>query len=231
MKNIIWNAMREEGLYLYVGDSKCLRLTPTTIEEYSRMLWEDNPMLSREVREAAAFQRCEICPLRNAGGVCDAVRVPLTLLDEIDGYRSYDRVVAVYVVRDSAVAHVSHTTMQQALKYVAILGLMSYCQKGRTYWECFRGVVPLESSQEIARQMYLNLYWRHRGDEEKIRALIDQLAEDIQATTRNQASRLRLVCHNDVFTNAYANAQIALQHLRLDIHTSLEESFERFGKR
>lgn len=219
---------QEDGLYLFFDDADALRLTRVKIEEFSRRLWDDDGGLPAEMREAVEFRRCPICPQVEQAGFCEAVLPPLTFVQEVDRYVSFDRVIAVYRGRDDPVLHVSLTTMQQALRYVAFMSLLSYCSNGRKYWRYFNGVVPLMDSRELANRVYLNIYWLHRGDRQQIAAFIQQFKRELLLTMKHQITRLSLVCANDAFMNAYANTQAAIEYLAMDIERRLEESFRKF---
>ena len=215
----------QTGLYLILKDSTRLVLTKENIEKITKEYWSDPDKISARVKRAVDFQRCSFCPLKNKNDFCDALRPVLPLLDVVDNFISYDKVTAVYKPEEKGLLHVSSTTMQNALRYVSILSLMSYCQIGHKYWKYYMGILPIQRPGEIANRLYLNIYWLHKGDQEVIDKTIADFYEEITATTRNQVRRLKLICKNDVFLNAFVNTQLISDVLHADRDTGLKNKF------
>ena len=161
----------EKGLYLVFPDSTSLELTRSNIERLAAQYWDDPASIPPDVKTSAEIKRCDISPVKEKPGLCDALRPVLPFLKEVDKYISFDKVTAIYKGDKKEDLYVSETTMQEALKYVSILSLMYYCQVGRQYWKYFHGIIPFMSPKEIALRIYLNMYWFHKGDKEAINKL------------------------------------------------------------
>lgn len=219
---------KEKGLYLLLRDSTRLILTKSNIEKTTAEYWGNPSKIPQAVKQTVEFLRCPFCPLKNRNDFCDALRPILPFLDVVDKYVSIDEVTAIYKGEEKELLRIAHTTMQEALKYVSILSLTQYCQAGRKYWKYFYGVIPLMSPKEIAGREYLNAYWLHDGNRDKIIKVFETFREDITATSRNQVKRLSLICKNDAFLNAFVNTQVITEFLNMDIEKITKESFEKF---
>ncbi|MBW1743181.1 MAG: hypothetical protein JRJ47_07085 [Deltaproteobacteria bacterium] len=203
---------KQPGLYLILEDSTELLLTRDNIEKVTAEMWADAEKIPPSVKEAVEFQRCPFCPLKESKDLCDALRPTLSLLDILDKYNSFDEVTAIYKGDNEELYHVSRTTMQRALRYISSLSLMAYCQVGRKYWKYFIGIIPIMDTQETANRLYLNMFWVHEGNKEAVDQIISRMSKEITITSQNQAERLRLICDNDAFLNAFV-----LTHMLTDI--------------
>lgn len=218
------SAFNEKGLYLIFENGRTMELTEGLIERLAKLYWEDASKIPPEIKKAADFQLCSLCPEKNTDGLCFALQPVLPFISDIDQYVSYDTVTAVYK-DDEALLHLGHSTMQEALQYISILGLIDYCRVGRRYRKYFIGVVPIAGSEETVRRIYLNMYWIHKGNQNAIRALTEQFKNDIVSTSANQIKRLQLLCKNDAFINAFYNAQVAAEILSMDMESALDQLF------
>jgi hypothetical protein len=219
---------RQPGLYLILEDATELLLTRENIEKVTEEMWMDPEMIPPSVKEAVEFQRCHFCPLRGNEDLCDALRPTLPLLDIVDKYNSFDQVTAIYKGDDEEVCHVSYTTMQRALRYISNLSLMAYCQIGRKYWKYFIGIIPIMDTQETANRLYLNIFWAHGGDQEAVDETISTMSKEITITSQNKAARLRLMCDNDAFLNAFVLTHMLTDILFENKDRNLKESLESF---
>lgn len=226
--NLILSDYKEKGLYLLFKDSTRLILTKSNIEKTAAEYWSNPSKIPQAVKQTVEFQRCSFCPLKNRDDFCDALRPILPFLDVVDKYVSIDEVTAIYKGEEKELLRVSYTTMQEALKYLSILSLPQYCQIGRKYWKYFYGAIPLMNPKEIAGRGYLNAYWLHDGNRDKIINTFETFREDITATSQNQVKRLSLICKNDAFLNAFVNTQVITEFLNMDIEKITKESFEKF---
>ena len=215
----------KEGLYLIFDDSTILPLNKDRIEQISKDFWLNPELISDEVKEAANFQRCEFCPLKKLGGLCDAIRPIMPFLADIDGYMSHSDVIAVFNDPNGNMS-VRKTTMQEALKYLSVLSLMYYCRIGRTYWKYFLGIKPLMSAEDIAFHLYLNFYFLNNGNTNTVVKLLKRFKEQIFVTSTNQVKRMNLVCKNDAFMNSYVNTHIITEMLSFNFHDVLQKLFE-----
>ena len=218
----------DTGLYLILKDLRTLSLTQKNIEAITAAYWTDPEKIPQRIKDAAEFQRCTFCPMREKGGFCDALRPVLPLLEVVDDYASFQEVTAVYKGTNAKLYHIADTTMQQALRYVSTLSITGYCQVGRKYLKYFSGILPIMSAVEIANRLYLNLYWIHGGDKKRVDEVIAEFNETITHATQNQAARLRLICKNDAFVNAFALTQIISEVLYTYKDTKLKESVRSF---
>jgi hypothetical protein len=217
------------GLYLFPdGGQPVIALTAERVKHFAHDLWLDPDRLPPATRAAAEFQRCDICPALSLGGLCDAIRPTLTTFGAVDRYASYDRVIAVYRAEGSGILGVAETDMQGALKYVAMLSLLYFCQCGRKYWPYFRGVTPLMGPSEIAEFLYLNMFWIHRGDRQAMQEMIRRFKDEMFLTSRNQNLRLNLLCTNDALMNAFVGTFVIAEFLSRGIEQRLADSFSRF---
>jgi hypothetical protein len=220
----------DPGLYLILKDSTRLTLTKDNINKVTKEYWADPAKIPDKVKKAVDFQRCPFCPLKNKNDFCDSLRPVLPLLDDVDKFISYDKVTAIFKSEEKGLLHVSSTTMQNALRYVSIISLMSHCQIGHKYWKYYTGIVPIQRTNEIANRLYLNFYWYHKGNKEAIDEVITKFYKDITATTRNQVRRLKLICQNDVFLNAFVNTQLISDVLHEDRDCGLKNQFDKAEK-
>ena len=227
--NLNFKNFKTPGLYLIFKDGSKLVLTIENIEKTVKEFWDNPAKITDSVKKAADFQRCTFCPLKGKESMCDAIRPTIPFLSVVDKYVSFDEVAAVFV-GDDCMLRVSNTTMQEALKYVSILGLMHFCQKGKTYWKYFYGINPLMNATEIAGRLYLNLYFINNGDRGKIKDMVTRFYQEITASCKNQVARMNLVCKNDAFMNSFVNTQVAAMFLTMDMDKKLEESINKFGE-
>lgn len=218
-----------QGLYLRFDDGRSLILTEDVIERLTKDFWQDTRKIPEEIRKAADFHLCSICPEKGSEGFCYALRPVLPFLDEIDRYLSYDKVTAVYVDED-AVIHSAYTSMQEALQYLSILSMTHYCRTGRKYRKYFSGVVPVAGTMPMVERLYLNMFWLHRGDQDQINGISSRFRDEIAETSAAQVKRLTLICRNDAFVNAFYSTQVATEILSTDAEALLKEKFDRFGE-
>ena len=221
---------KDKGLYLIFPDSTKLTLTRAAIERSVDLFWKDPNKIPSSIKEAAGFQKCDFCPLKDQPDMCHALRPTMPFLDIVDKYVSYSEVIAVFK-READMVHVAQTTMQDALKFVSILSLVYYCETGKKYWTYFYGINPLMDAQEIATRFYLNVFMLHDGDRQSIDRLLTAFRDEITLASQNQAVRLNMVCKNDAFGNAFANTQVTSLILSMNMEEALKASFAEFEKR
>jgi hypothetical protein len=214
----------KKGLYLIFDDSSTMDLTESEIEKTAQKYWGDLSRLPLEVREAADFRACPMCPDKYAEGICFALRPVLPLIDRIEKFVSHDRVTAIYRGEENLL-HIADTTMQDALQYISIMSLMQYCRAGRKYKKYYVGVIPITGSEETVKRMYLNIYWLSKGDLKKIKEAVSVFKDEISLASAHQTKRLNLICKSDVFVNAFYNTQIAAEILASDMESVLNQTF------
>jgi hypothetical protein len=222
--NLRLDDYEQEGLYIIPEDSSPLALTRNNIEQTAKKFWEEPGKIDSKVKAAAEFQRCDFCPLRKTGGLCDAIRPTFPFLGALDKYLSYDKVTAIYK-EDKGGLYVHRTTMQKALRYLSTLSLVYYCQVTRKYWKHFWGIMPLMEAQEIAARLYLNFLYLNKASKRAANKSISKFKEEITITSRNQVKRMNRVCENDAFMNAFVNTQIITDILSFDVSKLVDEGF------
>lgn len=215
----------DEGLYLLFDDGRELRITRPHIEQAAHEFERNPDMIPRACRKATAFAPCAICPKRDITAYCHAIPTVFPFLAELDRYLSYDRVSVVYrapaQVDEGDMLHVTRTSMQRALQHVAILSLMYYCEIGLQYVKYFHGIIPFMSAQNLAERLYANILIDRAGDPVAIEETIAGLRGELDYTIGCQIERLRVVCRNDAFLNAFAGLHAALNYLAPDMRSLL----------
>jgi hypothetical protein len=211
----------DAGLYLLWPDGSRLDLTRAAIEANARAMLDDPSRIPPRVKAAAEYKACTICPQRDTAEICHAIMPALPFVEAIDRYMSYDRVTAVYRDGRDAIVHAVETTMEEALKYVAILSLTSYCEVGRKYGTYFEGVDPLMEATEIAGVVYRQIYFAAGGHMPTVESTIRTMQDEILHTARCQADRLRLISQSDAFLNAFVAAHTVAQLLFIELRRQL----------
>ncbi len=228
--NIKFSDYEQKGLYLLFNDSTQIVLTGPEIDRTAGKFWENPSKISPEIRGAADFKLCPICPEKKSEGLCYALHPVLPFLEVIDKYASYDKVTALYKGDDKELLYVSETAMAAALQHISILSLMYYCRVGRKYWRYYFGVNPLTDINEIGNRLYLNIYWLHKGNLEGISKVIAEFKNEIKITSTSQIKRMKLICQNDAFVNAFANTHISTDILSMNMEEALKNFFSDFEK-
>lgn len=195
----------EPGIYLLWPDGNRLALTRRFIESWTETMLNDPLRIPQEVRAATTYKPCDICPERDKATICHAIMPPLPFTGDIDRYMSYDSVTAIYRDEADNVINVVETTMQEALKFIAILSLTQYCEVGKKYGMYFLGVNPLMPPPDIAAAVYRHIFLAAGGDMAQVSKIIQTMRDEILLVTRCQMERLRLICANDAFLNAFVS--------------------------
>ena len=224
------NDFTQSGLYLLFPGRRRIVLTREKIEASAHTFESNLDQIPVAIRRATAFQACTVCPEKDSLKFCHALPATLAFSEELKGFRSTDRVTAVYKGQGPGIVFVPNTTMQEALQFVAILSLMFYCEVGRKYWRHFLGIHPLLSPKEMIARIHLNIYWDCKGDRAKVSEVLRTMANEITCTCRCQVDRLRLVCKDDALINAFVNTQVQIEWLAMTKDAMLERSFEEFMK-
>lgn len=211
--NLKWDEFQREGLYLIFPDGSRLSMVKAEIERLAQEYWRDPEKISEEIKKTKEFQPCGHCPHYGEDVLCKALTPMLPYVDHVDKYMSYDKVTAVFREADASALHVSHTTMQQALKYMSFLSLLYYCEMGDRYQCYLKGVIPIMAGQAVAARIYSNMYLIHKGDDVVIEKMIVGFRKEVLESTRCLVKRLRLICKNDAFINAFVNTQVIMDAL------------------
>ncbi|HUJ44856.1 MAG TPA: hypothetical protein VLW52_14750 [Opitutaceae bacterium] len=218
----------QSGLYLLPPEGRRIVLTRERIESVAHAFESNLDELPEDIRTAAAFRACPVCPEKDRAKFCHALPATLAFVEDLKGFRSYDKVCAVYRGGDRSLVCVPETTMQEALQFVAILSLMYYCEVGKQYWRYFLGIHPLLDTRELIARLHLNIYWECRGDQPKMDGILRTFGNEITCTCRCQVERLRLICKEDALINAFVNTQAQIETLATSKGALLERSLEEF---
>jgi hypothetical protein len=216
----------QKGLYLIFDDSSVLPITESKVADVTGRFWEDPAKIPPDVRKHADFHACAICPEAGKDVMCYTLRPVLPFLEEIDRYFSYDKVVAVYRGDDERTFHIAESDMQNALQYICILSLLSYCRVGRQYRKYYHGVIPVMGFSQAIERIYLNVYWLHKGDLQEIDRFLQQFQQDISVISGNVLKRLNLICQKDALLNAFYNMQVTVDLLSVKMDEVLSRSFQ-----
>jgi hypothetical protein len=203
----------EEGLYLIFSDSFRIEMTKKKIESLANEYWTDPDKIPDSLKRIIEFQPCDHCPEKGNDVLCNALKPILPFIESVDRYMSFDQTTAIYRGNDPSVIHVSHTTMQQALRYLSVLSLVGYCEMGDRYKKYFSDINPLMKSKLIASRLYSNIYLENEGNQDLISSVITDLKNEVRESIKCLMNRLRFVCKNDAFLNAYVNTQIIMDTL------------------
>lgn len=217
----------DKGLYIIFNPKNILSLTDKIIHDTAENFLSDSSKISNEVKNNLLFQRCNHCPKRQEKTLCDSLRTILPFMDTIDKYKSYDKILILYRGNEKQLYYLSDTTMQVAFQYTAILTLTQYCQFGIRYKTYFYGVVPVMSAPEVAKRIYLNAYFLHKGNEKEINSFIKEFSDGVLISSTRQVERLRLICKNDIFMNSFVTMQMVTQFLTLDIAKEINEEIRQ----
>jgi len=221
---------KQSGLYLLFPGGKRIVLTREKIEAFAHIFESNLDQIPAEIRAAAAFPACPVCPEKDRAKFCHALPATLAFFNELKGFKSFDNVGAVYRGRKQDLALVPKTSMQEALQFVAIFSLMYYCEVGKQYWKFFLGIHPLMGPEELITRIHLNIYWDCKGDKQKVDKILRSFGDEIICTCRCQVKRLGLICKNDALMNAFVNTQSQIEWLVMAKDDRLEQSFEEFMK-
>ena len=221
----------QPGLYLDFHDGTRLELTLENLNRITQDYWSDPGKIPQNVKSAVEFRRCKHCGLKGRGTFCNALRPILPLMEVIDNYNSFDSTTALYKGNDENLFFVSDTTMQRALNYVSNLSLISYCQVGKKFRKYFFGIMPLMETEEIANNLYLNIYWMSQGDPKTVDEVISSLYEEITRSSQNQLTRLRLISKNDAFINAFILTHLLANMLHENRDSSLKTKLAEYEQR
>jgi hypothetical protein len=221
----------ENGVYLHLPDGRRIDITRDKIEAFARKFEANLDQIPAHLRKAVDFQPCSVCPERHRAVFCHALPATLAFVDELRGYKSFHEATAVYRGPEPTLAVAPHTTMQEALQFVGILGLMYHCEVGKNYWKYFMGTHPLQSPDELGARIYLNIYWDCRGDQEAVEHVLQTFNDEITTVTSCQVKRLRLVVSDDVLINAFVNVQTQIAFLAMRRGNQLAQAFETYLQR
>lgn len=213
MEAVDFTLCAEPGLYLLWPDGNRMGLTRAYIDSCTQRMLADPYSIPLSVRAAAAYRPCDICPERDQAVICHAIMPVLPFLAEVDRYLSYDRVTAVYREEGSDILNVVETTMHEALKFICILSVIQYCEVGHQYQPYFARVNPLMPPDDLAAAVYRNIFLEAQGDRERVAVTILRMREELLHTTRCQMARVKLVCQQDAFLNAYVSTYVVIQIL------------------
>jgi hypothetical protein len=200
-------AYPDEGMYIHCQDGTFFDFSLTNIARLSTALWNDPSRLSPEIRHDELFKTCAVCPFRGQDVLCSAIKPLLPFLENVERFKSVDRVIIVY--RDpKGIVSTQSADMQTALQYLTDMSVFQYCEDMKGYKEYFVGIRPMRSTQENVQTLLLNVFWRSRGSECEAKRVMGEIQNAIDIITRNCFRRLHLMCRSDAFKNAYVKTHI-----------------------
>jgi hypothetical protein len=216
------NQFKKEGLYLFLENGRFIDFSRERIKQLGDEYWRNPDKLPEAVRQHEHFKTCTVCPYRGQDVFCSAMKPLLPFLEDMDAFKSFDKVVAVYVDK-AGMIFVSHTTLQRALQYISNMALFEYCEDAKEYHHFFRGIYPLMDLDDAAAVLFLNLYWHYRGNLKKIDAELKQMADAVKVTSVSCVNRLRTMCHSDPFINSYI-----MTHTFAEVFSNIDEIMEEY---
>lgn len=217
---------KREGMYLHFTDGVLLDLSKERVQRLADEYWNNPAKLPLHIRQDNAFKTCDVCPFKGRSVFCSAIKPLLPFLEEMDKFRSFDKVTAVYVKKEG-LAYISETAMQNALQYVTNMAVFEYCEKAKQYHIYFQGIEPFMDMSEARSRLFLNIYWLNKGDREKVGRLIDEMRHAVTVISKNCVERLNLLCKSDAFINAYIKTHTLAETLAIaGIDATLEEYFQ-----
>lgn len=227
MAQIDTTSFAEPGLYLLWPDGKRLELTRTFIALWTEAMLNDPWRIPPSVRAATNYQPCEICPERNKATICHAIMPVLPFAEDIDRYVSFDPVTAIYRENGNDVLCIIETTMQEALKFIAILSLTQYCEVGKKYGKYFQSINPLMTPSDIAAATYRQLFTATGGDIAEVSKIILTMRDELIQVVRCQMQRMQLICMNDAFLNAFVSTYNTTELLFYELEKCLLQQGSR----
>jgi len=227
--NLDISTFPDPGLYLLLPDGERLVLTHKSLDKTTRAMLDDPAIIPDHVKAATEYKPCDICPMRDSAEICHAIMPTLPFFDDIDRYMSYDMVTAVYREGRDEMFTVCNARMSDALQFVTILSLISYCELGQEYGAYFEGINPLMPVDKIAKAVFLNIYLKSKGDIECIKDIITKMADNILHTARCQTARLNLISRRDAFINAFVNTDLIFQYIKNELRHYIKELSEKDG--
>jgi len=219
---------QEEGLYLFFRDGNHLEITKHFIDRFSAEFLRDPVQVPSRVKQAFDFQACPVCPEKDKGEFCHALRPTLPFVELLDKYSSFEPVTVVMKWFGAEELYLRRTTLQKALQYISMLSLIYYCEVGRKYWKYFYGVHPLMKVSEAAERIYMNIFWIARGDAIEVERIVQQFKEEITMIAECQEKRLRLISSKDSLLNAFVLTQLISEIVSRNVEKVLKRDMNAF---
>jgi hypothetical protein len=197
----------EEGMYLHCHDGTFFDFSVTNIARLATALWNDPSRLSPEIKHDELFKTCAVCPFRGQDVLCSAIKPLLPFLENVERFKSFDRVTIVYRNPQGVVSS-QCVDMQTALQYLTDMSVFQYCEDMKGYKAYFLGVTPMRSTQDNVQTLLLNVFWKTKGNRQAAKQVMVELENAINIVTRNCFHRVHLMCRSDAFKNAYVKTHI-----------------------
>jgi hypothetical protein len=226
VQNIL-DCFNEEGLYLLLSDNTLLTITKKAIQEQTETYWNERfrELFEEKDNDPRHYHRCDFCPIYGTGTVCDSLKMIAPFIDFVDQHKSFESVICAFHGNEKNICHLGRTDFQNALKYCVILSLTEYCEYGKMYRKYFNKVLPIGEADDMALQIYMNIYCIHNGDRKEIITVAGEMRDWICRVVRGQINRLAKVCKNDAFLNAFATVETAAELLVLRMDKYLRHDF------
>lgn len=200
-------------LYVDLGGGERIALSEESVRSYARRFLDSPEHVPDRVRKAVDFQRCSVCPFSNQPGYCHALYPSLSVFAAFDRHPSYHPVTVHYLDPALDCLLTRKTTLQQAMQGVSILSLIEYCEFGNLHRDLFFGVNPLMRLPAIASRIYLNAFWFAGGDQGATRERLAAFVRGLAVTIQCQIKRVRLICKQDSFANAFVLTHVLTEML------------------
>ena len=217
---------KDIGLYLIFADGSEIALTKTLITKCANDFLSDPEKVPQNVKAAAHYGRCAICPMSHEEGPCHAIYPTFPFRDILDKYTSFDNVIAIYKDSKKQSFQINHTTMQNALLYIVNISLFQYCEVGSRYANYYKNISPLDDFKVIVNKIFLNAYFEHGGNTQEIENIIMTINSDITVTTHCQLNKLRLINNKDALINAFVKGQTITEYLKMQVSNHFAQQCE-----
>ena len=200
--NIDTRSYLEEGMYLHCENGAFFDFSVSNVATLSDEYWDDTSKLAIDLRQDENFKTCSVCPYRGEDVMCSSIKPILPFLENLTDFHSFDRVTVIY--RDTNhILSTQETDMQTALQYLTNMSVFQYCEDMKSYNQYFKGINPLQPFEENVQTVLLNIFWQCKGDKQQTKKVSGEVQKAIDITSRNCIKRIRLLCKNDAFMNAY----------------------------
>lgn len=218
-------------LYVDLGKGERIALSTESVSAYARQYLDTPRKVPECVRKAIDVDCCAACPRSHRDSYCKAVYPTLSVFAAFDRYPSHHPVNVQYLdlVCDCLLSR--RTTLQQAMQGVSILSLIDYCEYGSQHRDLFFGVNPLMRLPVIASRIYLNTFWLCGGDHAATRARLSEFVRGLKVTIDCQIKRVRLICKQDSFANAFVLTHVLTEMLDEGLDDLLRSALEEHRAR
>lgn len=215
-------AIAEPGIYFAFDNQKTFAFTKKNVSEMAERYWQSPHLISEQVKNSFKFKRCGICPKDNST-MCDSVQGLLPIVEMLDKFPSFEKVKAVYYRSDSHPYLIKDTDLQHALAYLGLESITEACVVTKQFKAYFEDIFPFMPVKQVARQIFVNIFFTCKGDLNLTRQKVEELNEITHITTQNKIKRLGMIVKSDAFLNTISNLSMPIQLLQLTIDDIIQE--------